>query len=73
MTTALTNQTRHSASSTNQGKHSTTLTGARRSGGPVTYNQAGFTYNQALDPVLGLPVYYNTVGLPLAITNQVKH
>jgi hypothetical protein len=28
-----------------------------------TYNQAGFTYNQLLDPDYNQPVYYNSVAL----------
>jgi hypothetical protein len=36
------------------------------------YNQPGFTYNQALDPISGDPVTYDSVGLADPWTTQTK-
>lgn len=38
-------------------------------GSPWAYNEPTYTYNQVLDPVINVPILYNSVGVKTAWVN----
>lgn len=51
---------------------STTWDLQEKSGSSWGYNETNLTYDEAIDPDGGLPVYYNSVGLSATYTLQDK-
>lgn len=66
------NQTKPSvASVTNEAKIASTVFNVPKDGQGYAYDSY-LTYDEALDPLSGNPVYYDTIGLPTSWTNEPK-
>jgi len=71
---SITNETKPSAVSfTNESKGSVSVVGESKSGLGWTYDQVPLTYDGALDPITGMPVFYDGLGTTPVITNESKN
>lgn len=59
---------------TNEVKNNVSVVNEAKSGSAWLYDQGGgFTYDNALDPISGMPVYYDGIGTTPVITNESKN
>ena len=59
---------------TNEAKNNVLVFNEAKSGSAWTYDQGGgLTYDGELDPISGMPVYYNGIGTNPIITNEAKN
>ena len=58
----------------NESKNIVSVVNEAKSGSGWTYDQGGgLTYDGALDPVSGMPVFYDGIGTTPVITNESKN
>lgn len=57
----------------NESKNNVTVVNEFKAGSGWTYDQIGITYDGVLDPISGMPVFYDGVGTAPTITNESKN
>jgi hypothetical protein len=57
----------------NESKNSVSVLGEFKSGSGWVYDQSNFSYDQVLDPITGMPVTYDGVGVVPVIINESKN
>jgi hypothetical protein len=71
---SITNITKSSASSCiNSTKNAAAPQRYGKAGAGWDYDQTGITYDGQLDPVTGLPVFYDSLGTTPTVTNLTKN
>jgi hypothetical protein len=57
----------------NEAKNNISVVNEAKSGSGWLYDQIPLTYDGALDPISGMPVFYDGIGSAIVITNESKN